>query len=219
MALRKKHKKKKQTMTKLQTKNGEYLALNPKELEPLIKADLKKLHQVEREGKREADRVQREAQQTLTSMLQPIRISIGKKLNVAKPHFTFAEFVIWIGRFRISQHSAQEWMRMAQHDRATEFKSVRDFRKATFPNYPKGGAYAWTEPVQRSVKSINFDALAQHQRERESEEKLERRIARELIKIGYNVLATKMHPDKSTGSHDAMRRLNAVRTRLMKVYE
>ena len=206
-------------MTKLQTKNGEYLALSPKELEPLIKSDVKRLHQAERQGKREVEQVQREAQEKLSSLLQPIRIAIGEKLNVAKPHFTSMEFSDWIKtKFNLSRSAADQWMRMAAHELADSFKNVQDFRRQTSAGYTSGNS-RWTEPVRKAVGSINFDRWAEDQKEREKEQKLERQIARELIKIGYKVLASKMHPDRSTGSHDAMRRLNAVRAQLMKVYE
>jgi hypothetical protein len=48
---------------------------------------------------------------------------------------------------------------------------------------------------------------------REQERELQRKLALQLIDIGYKALASKLHPDKG-GSREAMSRLNAVRERL-----
>jgi hypothetical protein len=46
---------------------------------------------------------------------------------------------------------------------------------------------------------------------------VKRRLAHELIDIGYRVLATKLHPDKGSKNGDAMQRLNEVRSTLKRL--
>jgi hypothetical protein len=51
------------------------------------------------------------------------------------------------------------------------------------------------------------------------ERALQKKLAKELIDIGYRALAARLHPDKRGGSKEAMRRLNDVRAMLKKCVE
>lgn len=80
----------------------------------------------------------------------------------------------------------------------------------------------WVAPAiketRKIVNRINVRAMAQERQNREKEEKLQRQLAHQLIDIGYKVLATKLHPDKSGGSTEGFQRLKEVRDRLKEVY-
>jgi hypothetical protein len=49
------------------------------------------------------------------------------------------------------------------------------------------------------------------------EEEAIRKLALQIVDAGYRLLATRLHPDRRGGSHEAQRRLNAART-LLKGY-
>jgi hypothetical protein len=49
--------------------------------------------------------------------------------------------------------------------------------------------------------------------EKKEEARLQRELSEQLFEAGYKALATKLHPNKG-GSHEAMTRLNQVRTSL-----
>jgi hypothetical protein len=72
-------------------------------------------------------------------------------------------------------------------------------------------------PVDRVLSGVNAREMRNRALTAAKEHELERKLANQLIKIGYGVLATKLHPDKG-GSHDAMRRLNKVTKALREVY-
>jgi hypothetical protein len=71
------------------------------------------------------------------------------------------------------------------------------------------------QPVKSILDRLALDVLNIRQAEMKRAEKREaqRKLALQLIDIGYKTLATKLHPDKG-GSRDAMARLNQVRDRL-----
>lgn len=62
----------------------------------------------------------------------------------------------------------------------------------------------------------NSDPQRQELRSKEKESKLRQELAKQLIDIGYKVLATRLHPDHG-GSKEAMVRLNIVRESLSKL--
>jgi hypothetical protein len=74
----------------------------------------------------------------------------------------------------------------------------------------------WHRPVKELVDRARKQAemFAQRRLSEERERTAERRLALRLIDIGYKVLSVELHPDKRGGSHEAMQRLNAVRSRL-----
>ena len=66
------------------------------------------------------------------------------------------------------------------------------------------------QPIKEFTAKIDTDRLAQERQTIETEVRLHRELALELITAGYRALATRLHPDQG-GSRDAMRRLNRVR--------
>jgi hypothetical protein len=180
------------------------VARPPKILIPLIKADLRKLHEIELDTER--------------TMLMPIRISIGEKLIELKPQVNHGNFEKTIRKhFPSLVNVAGEWMRMARHEKASAetISSVADYRRATQRGYGRTGTAKWREPVQDVLNRLEVESfnLQQHELSQAKEAALERKLGLELIDIGYKVLATKLHPDRG-GSHEAMQRLNTVRARL-----
>ena len=73
----------------------------------------------------------------------------------------------------------------------------------------------YQQPVDDIVQraQVNAARLANDDLNRAEEREAQRKLALQLIDIGYKALASKLHPDKG-GSRDAMARLNTVRDRL-----
>ena len=103
---------------------------------------------------------------------------------------------------------------------ATEFSSLKDFRRRELGHdVPTNGGGvrqpSWQEPVKDIINKVDTETLNRRKAEmsRVEERDAERKLAIQLIDIGFKTLATKLHPDKG-GSRDAMARLNRVRDRL-----
>jgi hypothetical protein len=86
-----------------------------------------------------------------------------------------------------------------------------------FPKGQRGGKDvhdAIKEPIRQAVSDKK---LGSPKMKLIDERALQKKLALELIDIGYKALATKLHPDKKGGSREAMRRLNDVRALLKKL--
>lgn len=84
-------------------------------------------------------------------------------------------------------------------------------QQAIRPSEPRA---SWHEPVREIIRdrvTPNLEAIAQERQDKEKEEQLMRKLAHQLIDIGYKVLASQLHPDKKGGSQEAMSRLNRVK--------
>jgi len=146
----------------------------------------------------------------------------GEKLIEAKAQMKHGEFGPWIKRhFDISQSQTNYYMRLA-HEKfaAVEFTSIKDFRRRGLgQDIPTTGGGVrqptWQEPVKKIINKVDVETLNLRKAElaRRDEREAERKLAMQLIDIGFKTLATKLHPDKG-GSRDAMARLNRVRDRL-----
>lgn len=168
-----------------------------KDLIPLIKADLEAANDAGME----------------------YRIAAGAKMLEAKAQMKSYEFNRWAERqFRITARHAQELMRLAEKSgQGFTFTTMREAGRhsGTNPNY--GAEAPYHKPVREELKDVDVRTLniqkaaLARQKEREAEKKL----ALQLINIGYKVLATKLHPDRG-GSEVAMTRLNHVRDKLRK---
>lgn len=150
----------------------------------------------------------------------PFYRAAGEKLLEAKAQLPHGEFEAWIKRhFKITPRQARHYMQLAeqtagQNGSALPFSSLSDFvRHASNPNYNRPSA--WHEPVRQIVNGVDTETLnrARDEMKRAEEREAQRKLALQLIDIGYKVLARKLHPDKG-GSPEAMTRLNAVRDRL-----
>jgi hypothetical protein len=197
--------------TTITTKNGQQLARPLKVLVPLIKRDV--------ENAEYAGRM--------------FYVSAGGKLVEARTKFeedknktsrkAAMEFWDWFRDqgFKFSHDSAQRWMGWweAENVRGEQYETQEDFRRATQPASvkPRRPERDYDEPVHRIVSGVNAKEMRDRALTAAKEHELERKLANQLIKIGYGVLATKLHPDKG-GSHDAMRRLTKVAKALREVY-
>lgn len=179
-----------------------------KVLVPLIQEDIK-------QGRAAAERAG-----------MPYYRAAGEKMLEAKAQLKHGEFEPWIKRhFDISSRHARNYMSLAEHTAGNEngsaipFSSLGDFLRKTGPD-PNYNTFAskkpsWQEPVREIVNRVDTETLNLKREElrRADERDAERKLALQLIDIGYKVLARELHPDKG-GSREAMSRLNAVRDRL-----
>lgn len=150
----------------------------------------------------------------------------GEKLIEAKSVMKQGEFTPWIKRhFTISAQTARKYMEYAhatsgaQKEGSPAFSSLNDFHRKTGNKAYRSVTTKrpWHEPVGKAMRDVDAE-MENLNRARQAEEKeraTERKLALQLIDIGYKVLATKLHPDRG-GSRDAMARLNRVRDNLRK---
>lgn len=104
----------------------------------------------------------------------------------------------------------------SENAHARAFSSINEAlresgHKGYMPNKPR--PQAWHEPVKEAQVDIDILNRRREALNRADEREAERKLALQLIDIGYKALATKLHPDKG-GSRDAMSRLNRVRDHL-----
>jgi len=151
----------------------------------------------------------------------PFYEAAGKKLIEAKTQLKHGEFKPWIKRnFEFSYSSAVQYMGYASREekfRALNFSSLNDYHRQTGSSQYRDVTTKrpWHQPVREAIDKVDTEALNRRRDEmnREQERDAQRKLALQLIDIGYKALASKLHPDKG-GSRDAMARLNAVRDRL-----
>jgi DUF3102 family protein len=141
----------------------------------------------------------------------------GEMLLEAKSQVEHGEWKGWLERnFKLSQQTASTYMKLvpalkSKNQPAGGFSSMRE---ALRPNEPSRAT--WHEPVKEILNervAPSIDRYAQERQDKEKELQLMRKLANELIDIGFKVLATKLHPDKG-GSQEAMSRLNKVKNLL-----
>lgn len=146
----------------------------------------------------------------------------GEKLLEAQSQLAHGEFQDWITRHcHVKYAQARHYMLLAKSKSSLQstFASLSDFiRQTSDPNYNKPHTVrppAWHEPVKEIVGRVDTETLnlKRDELKRAEERDAQRALARQLIDIGYKVLARTLHPDKG-GSREAMARLNAVRARL-----
>lgn len=194
-------------MTTTLAKSDSSLARPLRILVPLIQDDL-------RHGKEAAERAG-----------MPYYIAAGDKLLEAKAQLPRGEFMPWVKRhLEISQLTATTYMNLASTTKANnysaqKFASLGDFIRQTGPdpnyNTVASRTPSWHEPVKDIIDRVDTETLNLKREElkRADERDAQRKLALQLIDIGYKVLARELHPDKG-GSREAMARLNAVRDRL-----
>ena len=156
----------------------------------------------------------------------PYYQAAGEKLIEAKSQLDHGEFIPWVIRnFGIKKQQASVYMSLAKHTQfqksaATDFSSLSEFQRQTGLRNPQYNTYesrkpSWQGPVREVINRVDTETLNLRKEElkRSEERDAQRKLALQLIDIGYKVLAKTLHPDKG-GSRDAMARLNAVRDRL-----
>lgn len=189
--------------TAMTTRADQPVARPLKVLVPLIKQDLEKAHDAaEAAG-------------------MPYYRAAGEKLLEAKGgrELSHGEFVPWVERhFKISIRQAQRYMSLVDTEKrqARRFSSINDHLRELgdsgyVPNKPR--PQPWHKPVSQTLGRVNVEALNREAMKRAEERELQRKLALQLIDIGFKALATKLHPDRG-GSHEAMVRLKTVRDRL-----
>ena len=181
-------------------KNDTAVARPLRVLVPLIQADLK------------------HAKEAAEQAGMPYYLAAGEKLLEAKAQMPHGEFTDWVSRnLTVTIQHARKYMALAEHiekEPARSFSSLSEFERETGnPNYNRPSA--WHEPVKEILNRVDTETLNLKRDEltRADERDAQRRLALQLIDIGYKVLARKLHPDKG-GPRVAMARLNAVRDRL-----
>lgn len=183
-----------------------------KKLVQLIKSDLSAINDIKMENMR-----------TVATALQPLRVAIGAKLIEAKPQVKHGSFKHWVASHFPALHykSAIEYMQMVREQNSTgvEFSGVQHFRRFTRPGYKRNrtGTANWRNEVQSRLDDFDVDQFTKHDdRDRLGEQMMIKKLAGEIVSIGYKVLATKMHPDKG-GTAEGMQRLNEARDLLKEV--
>lgn len=188
----------------LTTVQPNQLTRPPNVLVPLIKDDLK------------------QAQEASTRAAQPYYQAAGEKMIEAKKQLKHGEFIPWLRRnFKIGTRAANLYMNFARATADTKIRNAippASLREAVHQssNNPNFGKHApWHAPVKEAIGKVNVEALKQDALEKQDERRLQRKLALDLIDIGFKALASKLHPDKG-GSREAMSRLNRVRDLLRK---
>jgi hypothetical protein len=145
----------------------------------------------------------------------------GALLIEAQSQVPRGEWDRWLrGNFLLSRSSAFNYMRLArdsEQSRETKTFTPRTFTEAIGDLRTSNDRTdkAYERPIREIASRVDVERLAEERQSREREAKLIKQLAHQLIDIGYRVLATKLHPDRPGGSHEAMKRLNQVR-RLLK---
>lgn len=153
---------------------------------------------------------------------QPYHQAVADKLCEARTQMNYSEFLSWTNRhFSIKETQTKRYLTIGN------FKEIKDRARDDAPVSmserlreigvePRGaarGGASIVDAVKPVLNRINFDVMRQDELKRSEERDLQRKLAIQLIDIGFKVLAEKLHPDKG-GSRDAMSRLNQVRERL-----
>jgi hypothetical protein len=142
----------------------------------------------------------------------PYYRAAGEKILEAKAQLKHGEFMSWIERnLKISERQARRYMALAgemQNGRGRPFSTLS---QATGDDRASHRT-TWHEPVKEAINRVDVDALQQAALKLGEERELQRKLALDVIDIGYKALAAKLHPDKG-GSPEAMTRLNEVRDR------
>ena len=152
----------------------------------------------------------------------------GEMLLEAKSHLAPRQFQGWFDKqnFGWSVRSASRYMALAEI-RASESNDsgwlskqaprrlveVPETLESTIgeTRSPRIAEPSYHRPVIRELKAVDTKALALEEQGKRKERELVRQLGMQLVKIGYRILAEKLHPDKSGGSTEAMSRLNKVR--------
>ena len=165
----------------------------PQELAPLIQHDLA------------------EANRAAAKAALPYHQAAGEKLLEARTSLDHGQFEPWIKRnFKISPRQARRYMQLAraaieQNGPASpnSFKSISDaIRQTSDPNYNR-----------RHRSRATNDAARPKPADQETVTKT-RKLAKQMVNVGYKSLAQKMHPDAG-GTTIEMASLNDVRGMLL----
>jgi hypothetical protein len=146
----------------------------------------------------------------------------GEMLIEAKDQLSYGQWGRWLAKnFDLSQDSARVYMRWARaHDSVSgahevPYRSLREMRGDT-ERAREDRQSKQQQQFRRVMREIARDDFTQERQRVDEEIALHRKLAEELIDLGYRAMATRLHPDRG-GSKDAMARLNRVRDELKHV--
>ena len=146
----------------------------------------------------------------------PYYQAAGEKLLEAKAQLPHGDFQSWIkGHFKVSYRQARRYMALAEATtnekcHASHFSSLNDFFRKNPPR-----KVADDPPFELKSDPLKFAREWLNRVDpRRAQREAQRQFGLQMISIGYKVLAARHHPDKPTGSRDAMVNLNAERDRL-----
>ena len=149
----------------------------------------------------------------------------GAKLLEAKSQLTHGSWGQWLVKnFHLGRETARSYMRLAElrqqdHENTNGVGkmpgTIRELTGATERDRKNRAA---AQPFQKALNNVNSDRYAAEMVKRDEEVTLHRKLAAELVNLGYKALAMRLHPDRG-GSKDAMVRLNRVRDELQAIAE
>jgi hypothetical protein len=140
----------------------------------------------------------------------------GEMLIEAKSQLERGEWNGWLKRhFELSPRTAGRYMDLVPLlERSNRRQAPNLTMSELLEENTRKHQSSWSAPVREVLHQQvrpSLQALAQERQNKEKELQLSRKLAHQLINIGYKVLATQLHPDKPGGSAEAMARLNRVR--------
>lgn len=151
----------------------------------------------------------------------------GEMLLEAKDQLAHGSFQRWIGKnFELSYTTAHRYMRLARAA-ATHDEDGKSTSRGSFEAERPRSLYdaigerrvqaraAWRD-VFKAADHVDVERLKEERQTRDEEVDVRRKMALELINLGYKAMATRLHPDRG-GSRDAMARLNQIRDELRDV--
>lgn len=166
------------------------------------------------------DELIKEYHEAVENVALETRRAAGAILNEAKVHHrTVRDWDTYVRRRGLSPSTADRWMALdtvaSQRSPGPGrqlFKKGETLEGVTGESRtPRIAEPIYYQPVQKVLNSVNTEALAGEVESVRKERELVRDLGMQLIKIGFRVLAAKLHPDKG-GSSEAMARLNKVKS-------
>jgi hypothetical protein len=142
----------------------------------------------------------------------------GEMLNEAKTQVPHGSWSRWLQKnFELSQRVAIRYMRLARQAETDYPKFAgADTIETALGEHPRRERHAVWDKLHDATNRVDVERLADERQSHDSEIKLHRELALQLIDLGYRALATRLHPDRG-GSRDAMGRLNLVRDELKSI--
>ena len=142
----------------------------------------------------------------------------GELLNEVRESGQVAEFkwTRWLKEnFKLSRATAYDYMLAAERMADPSFVETT---RQTLQDVVRPNARPRRKKLRAAFKlHKSVDLFAAEKKARADEVTLHRKLALELIDIGFKALAIRLHPDKHGGEHTAMSRLNRVRRDLIAV--
>jgi DUF3102 family protein len=144
----------------------------------------------------------------------------GAMLVEAKDQVAHGSWSSWLSKnFELSQNTAIRYMRLARMEAEqpadSKFTHAGEYRGLRHAIGEPRAREAWRN-VFKAADKVNVNQVKQERQSREEEIEIRRKLALELIGLGYKALATRLHPDRG-GSRDAMARLNDIRDELTEI--